>query len=98
MAIQENLQAKPHRIIELPFAQIWTRLLGVFASISKILTLMCNLPVVPSLDSSLLKDISATVQQIDVRAEQMDFFATEVGALHRRTSTPIHIYSARYTK
>ncbi|GLB42793.1 putative N-acetylglucosaminyl transferase component (Gpi1) [Lyophyllum shimeji] len=72
-------------------------LLRPLVLVSAFLDLICNVPIAPSLSSLLLKDISATVQQIDIRAEQMDFFAAEVGTLRRRMSTPMHIYSARYT-
>ncbi len=39
-----------------------------------------------------------TVQQIDVRAEQADFFATEVEPLRQRGLTSTPAFSARYTK
>ncbi|KAG6909408.1 hypothetical protein DXG01_000709 [Tephrocybe rancida] len=80
-----------------------SHLVNFLASFSVILTTIFNLSIGPL----PLKDISAThftkanfevpVQQLDVRAEQMDFFAAEVGSLRRRVSTPIQVYSARYT-
>ncbi|RDB21717.1 N-acetylglucosaminyl-phosphatidylinositol biosynthetic protein gpi1 [Hypsizygus marmoreus] len=72
-------------------------ILRPLTSISDILTSICNVPILFSFSSPVLKDVSATVQQIDVRAEQIEFFATEVGSLRRRSSTPVELYSARYT-
>jgi hypothetical protein len=43
-------------------------------------------------------DCLMLVQQMDIRAEQIDFFANEVGCLSERSSTAVEQYSARYTK
>uniref|UniRef100_A0A8H8CFS1 Gpi1-domain-containing protein n=1 Tax=Psilocybe cubensis TaxID=181762 RepID=A0A8H8CFS1_PSICU len=45
----------------------------------------------------LLKDISATVQQFDVRVEQMVFFLTQIATLQRQNTKDIANYSDRYT-
>ncbi|KAF8063501.1 N-acetylglucosaminyl transferase component-domain-containing protein [Lyophyllum atratum] len=100
--VEQALQMTHHRrTLQEPvlgrLISLGTALLQPLELVSAVLALICNIPIFPSSSSPLLKDISATVQQIDVRAEQMDFFAAEIGALRRRTSTPIHIYSARYT-
>jgi len=100
--VEQALQARHHwNPRQAPFTKrlrlFGAALLQLLIILSAFLNSICNVPIFPSF-SSLLKDISATVQQIDVRAEQMDFFAAEVGTLQRRMSTPIHIYSARYTK
>ncbi|KAF5378146.1 hypothetical protein D9615_007634 [Tricholomella constricta] len=59
--------------------------------------LQVNIQYRPIAQLPFVQALSSIVQQIDVRAEQMDFFAAEVGTLHRRMSTPMYIYSARYT-
>ncbi|KAF7334402.1 N-acetylglucosaminyl-phosphatidylinositol biosynthetic protein gpi1 [Mycena venus] len=46
---------------------------------------------------SYLKDFSSTVQQLDVRAKQIDFLTHEVAPLRQHDLTAISIYSARYT-
>ncbi|KAF8882272.1 N-acetylglucosaminyl transferase component-domain-containing protein [Infundibulicybe gibba] len=60
---------------------------------SGLLTQVCNI----QLSSIPLKDISATIQQIDVRAEQAIFFITEIISLRQRASTPMALYSTKYT-
>ncbi|PPQ93041.1 hypothetical protein CVT25_011911 [Psilocybe cyanescens] len=44
-----------------------------------------------------LKDVSATVQQFDVRVEQAVFFITQVTTLQRQNTQDIANYSHRYT-
>ncbi|KAF9005215.1 N-acetylglucosaminyl transferase component-domain-containing protein [Cyathus striatus] len=44
-----------------------------------------------------LKDVSAIAQQIDVRAEQVDFFASEVENIRQRSMSDVPTYAARYT-
>ncbi|KAF9466714.1 N-acetylglucosaminyl transferase component-domain-containing protein [Collybia nuda] len=67
------------------------------SSISRLLACLCSVPIFPFRTSPRLKDISATIQQIDVRAEQGEFFVTEAVTVHRRSSTHISVHSARYT-
>lgn len=71
-------------------------LLPAIATLSHFLTTVCNIPFVLS-SSPRLRDLSATIQQIDVRAEQGDFFVNEIGTLRPRSSAAIPLYSARYT-
>ncbi|PBK61009.1 Gpi1-domain-containing protein [Armillaria solidipes] len=71
----------------------WKKISPLLALFSNFLTAFCNAPI---LLSFVIKDISAIVQQIDVRAEQADFFAAEVSHLRNRGMTPTSLYSARY--
>lgn len=89
-------------------------LLPAIATLSHFLTTVCNIPFVLSSSprlrdlsatSTLPYDVYVSqannnhiVQQIDVRAEQGDFFVNEIGTLRPRSSAAIPLYSARYTK
>ncbi|KIY66393.1 Gpi1-domain-containing protein [Cylindrobasidium torrendii FP15055 ss-10] len=44
-----------------------------------------------------LKDVSATFQQLDVRAEQAAFFVKEVKPLRQRGLSSVPVFSSRYT-
>ncbi|KAH0580379.1 hypothetical protein H2248_001880 [Termitomyces sp. 'cryptogamus'] len=93
-ALSQPLKTEEPKLLK-SFIPVGSLLLRIFARVSVALSTICNFSIVPP--HLLLKDVSATIQQIDVRAEQMDFFAAEAGSLRRRTSTPIHVYSGRYT-
>ncbi|KAJ6589201.1 N-acetylglucosaminyl transferase component-domain-containing protein [Mycena capillaripes] len=47
---------------------------------------------------SYLKAFSSTIQQLDLRAKQVDFLTSEVPHLRQHDLTAISVYSARYTK
>ncbi|PPQ72121.1 hypothetical protein CVT26_006861 [Gymnopilus dilepis] len=76
--------------------------------VSKIAANIVNVPLLPTLDHIIgsarkddqrylrLKEISATVQQFDVRIEQAVFFITQVTGLQRRTTYDTMSYSRRY--
>ncbi|KIM44359.1 hypothetical protein M413DRAFT_443354 [Hebeloma cylindrosporum] len=79
-----------------------------FLVVSRIAAAFMNLPLLPiptwiggsskSPRSYVkLKDISATVQQLDVRLEQAVFFITQVTTLRRQNTNNIVFYSVRYT-
>ena len=53
---------------------------------------------VPVTSSSSLGDFCAVVQQIEVRAEQAEYFVTEVPHLRNRGESDITNYAARYTQ
>lgn len=63
---------------------------------SKWLAYFCNIHIA-SLSSSRLKDASAIVQQIDIRAEQAEYLLNDIGSLNKRQSMSMHRYSALYT-
>ncbi|TFK68904.1 Gpi1-domain-containing protein [Pluteus cervinus] len=63
---------------------------------SRGLALFCGFPVT-FVGSPCLKDISAVVQQLDVRAEQAEYLVNEVGSLNKRASISLRRYSALYT-
>ncbi|KAJ7256790.1 N-acetylglucosaminyl transferase component-domain-containing protein [Mycena haematopus] len=46
---------------------------------------------------SYLKSLSSTIQQLDVRAKQVDFLTNEVAPLRQHDLTAISVYSLRYT-
>ncbi|KAF8966787.1 N-acetylglucosaminyl transferase component-domain-containing protein [Flammula alnicola] len=81
-----------------------------FLWLSKFVSSFANLPVLPDVHYLMntsastkapsyarLKDISAIVQQIDVRVEQAVFFITHVTTLKRQNTCDIASYSVRYT-
>ncbi|KAF8888383.1 N-acetylglucosaminyl transferase component-domain-containing protein [Gymnopilus junonius] len=78
-------------------------------SISKIAADVANIPLLPTFDHVIgtsrkgdprymrLKEISATVQQFDVRIDQAVFFITQVTSLQRQNTYDTAFYSRRYT-
>ncbi|KAG7442089.1 Gpi1-domain-containing protein [Guyanagaster necrorhizus] len=71
----------------------WKKISLSLALFSNVLNAVCNAPVFLSF---VIKDLSAIFQQIDVRAEQADFFSAEVSPLRNRGKTPTSLYSPRY--
>ncbi|KAG7085771.1 hypothetical protein E1B28_003312 [Marasmius oreades] len=74
----------------------------VFSIIGRLLNVICNIPISVDLAAlnlhyAVLKDVSAIIQQVDVRAEQMTFLSTEIRVLSQRDEIPLPTYSARYT-
>ncbi|KAF5338829.1 hypothetical protein D9758_012080 [Tetrapyrgos nigripes] len=73
----------------------------VLSLVIRALIMVCNTPIFTSWDfksyTILLKDVSATIQQIDVRMEQTNFLVSEISAIRRRETMPTSTYSMRYT-
>ena len=92
-----------------PSARMLPAAAAVLFSISAMATLLAQ-PVnafsrliksisrVPVTSSSSLGDFCAVVQQIEVRAEQAEYFVTEVPHLRNRGESDITNYAARYTQ
>ncbi|KAF8646007.1 hypothetical protein AX16_007433 [Volvariella volvacea WC 439] len=57
----------------------------------------CNLSVVAMISGPRLKDISALIQQFDVRAEQAEYLVSETRVLRQPLNTPLPQYVALYT-
>lgn len=57
---------------------------------------ICNLPLFIFDSTTRLKDVSATIQQFDVRLEQFSFFPSQVRLISTRSRKDIATYSAQY--
>ena len=62
-----------------------------------LLLMLCIAPIRAVYLPSFLR-ASAVVQQLDVRAEQAQFFVSQIGSLQRRDTVDIASYASRYTK
>ncbi|KAL0948061.1 hypothetical protein HGRIS_010685 [Hohenbuehelia grisea] len=100
--LEEVLHRQPK-----PPIPLWSRLISPFSPIFSVLSRtaltasytvsgICNTRVlfIPSLPA--LKDVSATVQQLDVRTEQIEFFDHQVRKLTSAQSPSLPIYVAHY--
>ncbi|KAK1230583.1 pig-Q [Marasmius sp. AFHP31] len=105
--IDQLLQPRPHafRMITVWFQKVLSIATAPFSpvlsTIGRTLNVFCNIPISFScraldLHYVVLKDISATIQQLDVRAEQSVFLAAEVHSLGQRDESPLPMYSAQY--
>ncbi|KAJ7575968.1 N-acetylglucosaminyl transferase component-domain-containing protein [Mycena floridula] len=92
---QRAYASRMHRYMKSIFAFCYRILSGPVSGISRFLTTICGAPLTSS--SLALRDLSNTLQQIDVRAEQADFLVTDLNTLSQRQSTPIAMFAARYT-
>jgi phosphatidylinositol glycan class Q protein len=64
-------------------------------TLSGLVRALANVPVTPL---STLGDLSAVVQQVAVRAEQSEYFVTEIPHLRNRGKSDITNYAVRYTR
>ncbi|ESK83940.1 n-acetylglucosaminyl transferase component gpi1 [Moniliophthora roreri MCA 2997] len=107
-SIDATLQPRKRILATIPtlilafFTMIFTPVIPLLSSMGWILSVICNVPISFSWDALnlhyvVLKDVSATIQQLDVRAEQALFLAVEVVTLTHKAETPLAAYSARYT-
>ncbi|THU85426.1 Gpi1-domain-containing protein [Dendrothele bispora CBS 962.96] len=75
---------------------------SILGIIARTLNAVCNTPIFRSWNAKtsyhiLLKDVSATIQQIDIRAEQAGFLVSEASSLKKRGTIPTSVYSMHYT-
>ncbi|KAK7460630.1 pig-Q, variant 2 [Stygiomarasmius scandens] len=80
---------------------IYATVSSVLAAVTRALGVVCNAPVFKFWNAGtsyqvLLKDVSATIQQVDIRTEQANFLVSEVSSLKQRTM-PTSVYSMHYT-
>jgi phosphatidylinositol glycan class Q protein len=73
---------------------------GLSTAISPLLSTVFSTPIPLGFSSPLLKDVSATVQQLDVRTEQADFLTNQAASLSSGAEAALKVapYAARYVK
>ncbi|KIK00613.1 hypothetical protein K443DRAFT_100040 [Laccaria amethystina LaAM-08-1] len=95
MLIESLVSPRPSRKLVPRTASILFAVASILAR-PMLLLMRCIAPIRAVYLPSFLR-ASAVVQQLDVRAEQAQFFVSQIGSLQRRDTVDIPSYASRYT-
>ena len=96
MLVESLISPRPSKKLVPRTASILFAVASILAR-PMLLLMRCIAPIRAVYLPSFLR-ASAVVQQLDVRAEQAQFFLSQIGSLQRRDTVDIASYASRYTK